>query len=144
MDTTETDVIRRLLTSAQLWFIVGLRDHPSRAAWRVSEFLQERGKTIVPIHPAAQTVHGQRGYPTIAAAAEQFGAPDVVDMFVRSELVGPLVDEAITADAGAVWLQLGVIDIDAVARAQANGLATVMDRCPAIEWPRLGLPSPGC
>lgn len=142
MAASETDVIRRLLTDTNVWFVVGLRDNPQRAAWGVARFLQDRGKTIVPVHPAAETVHGQRGYPSIAAAAEELGAPDVVDFFVRSELVGPLVDDAIAADAGAVWLQLGVIDTNAVARARDAGLSTVMDRCPAIEWPRLGLPSP--
>ena len=92
----------------------------------------------MPIHPRPATVHGEPGYPSIAAAAAALGPPDVVDVFVRSELVGPIVSEAIASGAGAVWLQLGVVDEDAAREARAAGLVTVMDRCPAQDWPRLG------
>jgi predicted CoA-binding protein len=131
------EVIEHLLTDAQVWFVVGLRDNPQRAAYRVAQMLLGLGKTVVPIHPAAQHVHGCKGYPTITAATAAVGKPDVVDIFLRPVLVAPIVDEAIAVGAGAVWLQLGVIDQPSADRARVAGLGVVMDRCPAIEWPRL-------
>ena len=113
------------------WAVVGLSTDRSRAAHGVAAFLQARGRRIVPVHPRAEEVHGEAGY----AHARRGPVPvDVVDCFVRSELVGPVVDEAIAVGAQAVWMQLGVVDEDAAARAQAAGLAVVMDRCPKIEW----------
>lgn len=127
----------RLLRETSLWFIVGLGHSPDRAAYGVALTLQRHGKRIVPIHPRAEVVHGQAGYPTIAAAAAALGAPDVVDCFVRADRVGAFVDEAIEAGAGAVWLQLDVIDEAAAQRATLAGLTVIMDRCPAIELRRL-------
>ncbi|MCU1594836.1 MAG: CoA-binding protein [Frankiales bacterium] len=119
------------LLSLQTWAVVGLSSNPSRAAFDVARFLQARGRTIVPVHPAAETVHGSAGY----ASLRDIPFPvDVVDCFVRSSLVGPVVDEAIAVGAKGVWLQLDVIDHDAAARARAAGLTVVMDRCPKIEW----------
>ena len=118
------------LLALDTWAVVGLSDNPSRAAYEVSAFLQDRGKRIVPVHPAAPTVHGVQGYATLS----QIPFPvDVVDCFVRSELVGQVVDEAITIGAKAVWMQLGVVDESAAARAREAGLRVVMDRCPKIE-----------
>lgn len=138
MDFADDAVIARVLTESEVWFVVGLRENPARAAYGVARMLQGVGKQVVPIHPDAEIVHGAQGYPTIAAAAAVHGAPDVVDVFVRSDVAGEVVDEAIGAGAGAVWLQLGVIDVPAAERAAAAGLDVVMDRCPAIEWPRVG------
>ena len=83
------------------------------------------------MYPRAEVVHGEVGYKTLSEIPEQV---DVVDCFVNSKLVGKVVDEAIAIGAKAVWLQRDVIDEEAVARAQAAGLLTVMDRCPAIEY----------
>ena len=83
------------------------------------------------MHPKAETVHGEVGYKSLSDIPHSV---DVVDCFVNSDLVGSVVDEAIAIGAKAVWLQLDVIDEQAVARAQAAGLLTVMDRCPAIEY----------
>ena len=135
------ELVRRLLADAQLWFVVGLSNNRARAAYGVAKLLISKGKTVVPVHPKAETVLGQQGYATVAEAAAAVGTPDVVDCFVRSDLVGPVADAAIEVDAGTVWMQLDVIDEDAARRAQAAGLQTVMDRCPAAEWPRLGPPA---
>jgi predicted CoA-binding protein len=93
--------------------------------------LQDKGHRIIPVYPRAETVHGEIGYKALSEIPESV---DVVDCFVNSQLVGKVVDEAIAIGAKAVWLQLDVIDEPAVARAQAAGLITVMDRCPAIEY----------
>ncbi len=129
-------VMKRLLTEPGRWAVVGLSDSPVRTAYPIARYLQARGMQIVPVHPKAETVHGEPGYATLA---EVPGPIDVVDVFVRSELAGAVVDEAIAVSARAVWLQLGVIDEAAAARAAAAGLDVVMDTCPKIEAPRLGI-----
>lgn len=115
------------------WFVVGLGDRPERAAYRVARTLQQHGHRIVPIHPRAETVHGEHGFATIADATAVLGPPDVVDVFVRSALAGDIADQAIAAGAKAVWFQLGVLDADAAARVEDAGIIMIMDRCPAIE-----------
>ena len=129
-------VVRRLLTDRGRWAVVGLSENRARVAYRIAAYVQDLGMEIVPVHPAAQTVHGAQGYRTLA---EVPGPIDVVDVFVRSELAGDVVDQAISVGARAVWLQLGVIDQAAARRAAAAGLDVVMDTCPAIEAPRLGV-----
>lgn len=126
------------LLGKDVWAVVGLSQDRSRAAYGVAQFLQARGKRIVPVHPSAQEVHGEPGYPRLADIPFPV---DVVDCFVNSRLVGPVVDEAVAAEAAGVWMQLGVVDDEAAARARAAGLTVVMDRCPKIEWRRLGLPA---
>lgn len=126
-----------LLRDTEVWAVVGLSENATRAAFGVARFLQAHGKRIVPIHPSASTVHGERGYPTLSDALFEIGPIDVVDVFVNSSIAGSIVDEAIAIGAGAVWMQLGVIDVIAAERASAAGLETVMNHCPAIEWPRL-------
>lgn len=132
------EAITRVLDQAQTWFIVGLGNTPSRVAYAVSAELQRRGKRIVPIHPRAEIVHGEPGYRTIAEAAAAVGAPDVVDVFVRSDRAGEFVDPAIAAGAGCVWFQLGVVDEAAAQRAVDAGLVMIMDTCPLIEWRHRG------
>ena len=133
----DPDVVRQLLETKGRWAVVGLRDNPARTAHRIARYLQTTlGQRIVPVHPKAETVHSEQGY---ASLADVPGHIDVVDVFVRSELAGAIVDEAIAVRAGAVWLQLGVIDEAAARRAKEAGLDVVMDTCPAIEAPRLGL-----
>lgn len=129
-------VIRRLLTTPGTWAVVGLSTNRARAAYGVSAYLQDLGQRIVPVHPRAETVHGAPGVRTVA---DVDGPVDVVDVFVNAARAGAVVDQAIAAGAGAVWLQLGVVDEDAAARAAAAGLDVVMDACPAIEGRRLGL-----
>jgi predicted CoA-binding protein len=128
------DVALRLLDDTTTWFVVGLGNKPDRDAYGIARLLQSRGKRIVPIYPRAEVVHGEQGYATIAEAVAAVGAPDVVDLFVRSDRAGAFVDEAIEAGAKAVWMQLGVIDEAAAQRAIDAGLEVVMDNCPAIVW----------
>jgi len=138
-DPADLDVIRRILTDCETWAVVGLSSNRSRAAYGVARFLQQHGKRIVPVHPKAETVRGATGYQTLSDIPFPV---DCVDVFVRSDLAGPLADEAIKLGASAVWFQLGVIDHGAYERVTAEGLDMVMDRCPAIEWPRLGPRTP--
>jgi predicted CoA-binding protein len=136
---TDDEVVHRLLTRTTTWAVVGLSDNQRRAAYGVAAFLQRHGKRILPVHPkAAHTpfeVHGERGYACLADLPE---VPDVVDVFVRSELAGDVADQAVAVGASGVWFQLGVVDPAAYQRVRAAGVDMVMDRCPVIEWPRLG------
>jgi predicted CoA-binding protein len=133
----DDDRVVDLLRDTAVWAVVGLSQDTSRAAFGVARMLQAKGKRIVPVHPRAQDVHGERGYATLADAVFELGPIDVVDCFVNSRRVGGVVDDAIAIGARAVWLQLDVVDEDAARRARSAGLLVVMDRCPAIEWPRL-------
>jgi predicted CoA-binding protein len=132
----DPQVVRRLLATPGRWAVVGLSQNRARVAYRIAAYLRELGMQIVPVHPRAEEAYGVQGYRTLA---EVPGPVDVVDVFVRSDLAGGIVDEAIAAGARAVWLQLGVVDEAAAARAAAAGLDVVMDTCPAIEAPRLGV-----
>ncbi|MFF9914039.1 CoA-binding protein [Streptomyces sp. NPDC013457] len=133
--TTESDVVRKILTATgDTWAVVGLSSNRSRAAYGVAAVLQRYGKRIVPVHPKAETVHGEQGY---ASLADIPFPVDVVDVFVNSEHAGQVADEAVAVGAKAVWFQLGVIDEAAYARTSGAGLDMVMDRCPAIEIPLL-------
>jgi predicted CoA-binding protein len=119
------------LLALKTWAVVGLSNNSERAAYRVSKLLIEKGHQVIPVHPKAETVHGQKGY---AKLSDIPIAVDVVDIFVNSELAGEVVDSAIAIKAKGVWLQLDVIDEAAVDRAGKAGLVTVMNRCPAIEY----------
>jgi len=137
MTYQDPEVIRRLLTDAKRWAIVGLSSNRERAAYTVAAFLQRvLGKDIVPVHPKAEVVHGETGYETLA---EIPGDIDVVDIFLRPDLADPLVDEAIARGAKAVWLPLDVVCEPAAERAAAAGLDVVMNACPSLEAPKLGL-----
>ncbi|WP_330176993.1 CoA-binding protein [Streptomyces sp. NBC_01498] len=127
--------IRRILTSTgDTWAVVGLSNNSARAAYGVAAVLQRFGKRVVPVHPKAETVHGEQGY---ASLAEIPFPVDVVDVFVNSALAGAVADEAVAVGSKAVWFQLDVIDEQAYERTRAAGLDMVMDVCPAIEIPRL-------
>jgi predicted CoA-binding protein len=128
-------VIRRLLADTKVWAVVGLGGDPERTAYHIAEFLQAHGKRIVPVHPRAAEVLGEPGYASLVDIPFHV---DVVDIFRRSDAAGKFVDQAIEIGAGAVWLQLGVVDEAAAARAAAAGLDVVMDTCPHIQWPLHG------
>lgn len=132
--TDETVV--SLLSSAQVWAVVGLGTDPEKPVYRVAQFLQRVGKTVVPIHPRGIDVLGCHTYTSLTDAIVDHKI-DVVDCFVASTRVGGIVDEAIALELPAVWMQLEIVDENAATRAVEHGLQMVMDRCPAIEWPRL-------
>jgi predicted CoA-binding protein len=133
---TVTATARKILTElGDTWAVVGLSDNRERAAYGVAQVLQRFGKRVVPVHPKAETVHGEQGYPSLDAIPFDV---DVVDVFVRSDLAGEVADEAVAIGARAVWFQLGVVDEAAYERVRAAGLDMVMDRCPAIELRSVG------
>ena len=131
------DAVRRLLTQTRTWAVVGCSPDPMRDSHGVARFLQARGLRVVPVNPAVDAVLGERCFASLADVAAAGIDVDVGDVFRRSDRAGAHVDEAIAIGARAVWLQLGVIDEAAAARARAAGLDVVMDRCPKIEVPRL-------
>ncbi|HYD29778.1 MAG TPA: CoA-binding protein [Azospirillaceae bacterium] len=137
--TATDDTIRDLLGRARVIAMVGASPKPDRPSYGVMHFLQKKGHKVIPVNPAAagQTLHGE----TVVASLKDISEPvDMVDIFRRSEDVGPVVDEAIVIGAKSVWMQLGIRNDEAAAKAEAAGLTVVMDRCPKIEYPRLGLP----
>lgn len=130
------DMIRRLLTETRTWAVVGCSPDPRRDSHRVARLLQSRGFRVIPVNPAAGELLGERCYPSLLDIPADEGV-EVVDIFRRADQAGRHVDEAIAIGARGVWLQLGVIDEAAAERALAAGLQVVMNRCPAIELPRL-------
>lgn len=129
--------IREILTSVQTIAVVGWSPKPDRPSHRVAALLKARGYRVIPVNPghAGQVALGE----TVRASLSEAGPVDMVDVFRRSEEAGAVVDAAIATGAKVVWMQLGVIDTAATARARAAGLEVVTDRCPTIEIPRLGL-----
>ena len=139
-DAAVADLLRRTRRVA----LVGASDRPDRPSFGVMRFLLSRGYEVVPVNPglAGQRLHDR---PVVAALAD--AAPlDMVDVFRSLDQVPALVDEAIRLGARSVWMQLGLVEPVSAARARAAGLVVAMNRCPAIEWPRLSLdradPSP--
>lgn len=130
------DDIRTVLETTRTWAVVGCSADPSRDSHRVAAQLQRWGYKVVPVNPALDEVLGERCWPSLGAIPAEEGI-EVVDVFRRSSEAGVHVDEAVAIGATAVWLQLGVVDEAAAARAREAGLRVVMDRCPLIERPRL-------
>jgi len=126
--------IRFALQETRTWAVVGCSPDPHRDSHRIAALLQRQGFRVIPVNPAATEILGERCFASLAEIGEPV---DVVDIFRRASEAGAHVDEAIEIGAKAVWMQLGVIDADAAERARAAGLRVVMNRCPAIELPRL-------
>jgi predicted CoA-binding protein len=126
VETQNGAVVERILRKAHTIAVVGLSPNSWRPSHGVARYLQRAGYRIIPVNPNITEALGERAYPTLRDVPEPI---DVVDVFRRSELVGPIVDDAIAIKAGAVWLQDGVIDEAAAARARAAGLDVVMDDC---------------
>ncbi len=139
MPLTRDEDIKALLEGVRTIALVGASDRPDRPSNGVMAFLQRHGYRVIPVNPqiTGEHIHGEFVFRELS----QIGEPiDMVDIFRRPIAAGEAVDEAIAAGAKSVWLQLGVINEEAAARAEAAGLQVVMDRCPAIEIPRLGVP----
>lgn len=136
----DPEVLERLLRTPARWAIVGLTTNEWRAAYDTSLLVRDRlGMEIIPVNLPGDDVHGETGYARLADIPAAGRPVDVVNCFVNSHKVGAVVDQAIAIGAGAVWLQLGVINEPAAARAKAAGLDVVMNACPAQHAPRLGL-----
>jgi predicted CoA-binding protein len=133
----DDETIVKILTDSHVWAVVGWSPRPDRPSHRVARFLHDHGKRVIPVNPTCPGADSDLGAAVVSSLDEIDGPIDVVDVFRRSAHAGIVVDEAVARGAEAVWLQLGVIDEEAADRARAAGLDVVMDRCPAIEWPRL-------
>jgi uncharacterized protein len=139
---SDPEVARRILTEFHVWAVVGASPDPTRASHEVSRTLMRHGYEMVPIYPQATLIHGVPTFPDLATAAASRPADspiEVVDIFRAPHRAGQHVDEAIAIGAKAVWMQLDVIDEAAAERADRAGLLIVMDRCPAIDLPMLGI-----
>jgi uncharacterized protein len=137
---SDPEVARQILTRFHVWAVVGCSPDPMRPSHGVSRTLQRHGFAMIPIYPRETEIHGVPTVPDLATAAAQRPADapiEVVDIFRASHRAGEHVDEAIAIGAKAVWLQLGVWDEEAAERADSAGLLVVMNRCPAIDIPRL-------
>ena len=139
MPLTRDEEIADLLRNARTIAVIGASDRPDRPSYGVMKFLQEWGYRVLPVNPQITGEHvlGEFVWRELA----QIGIPiDIVDIFRRPEMAVEAVDQAIFVGAKAVWMQIGVINEEAAAKAEAAGLKVVMDRCPKIEVPRLGVP----
>lgn len=126
--------MQKLLENAKTIAVVGLSDKPDRASYGVAAYLQRAGYKIIPVNPMVSEVLGEKSVASLAEISEPI---DIVDVFRRSDQVEPVIDEAIAAGAKAVWLQLGVSNAAAEAKAREAGLEVVSDRCIKVEHARL-------
>jgi uncharacterized protein len=135
------DYLRQILTEVRTIAVIGASPRHERPSHRVMAYLQRRGYRAIPVNPnaAGAVILGERCHARLADISEPV---DMVDVFRRSAAAGEVVDAAIAKGARVIWMQLGVRDAAAAARAAAHGLRVVMNRCPAIEIPRLDVPPP--
>ncbi|HEY1795993.1 MAG TPA: CoA-binding protein [Stellaceae bacterium] len=137
-DTYPDAYLRHILEDTRVIAMVGASPRSYRPSHGVMRFLQARGYRVIPVNPfaAGGEILGERCVSSLAEIEEPI---DMVDIFRHADVAGGAVDQAIAAKAKFVWMQLGVVDADAASRAEAAGIAVVMNRCPAIEIPRLGI-----
>jgi predicted CoA-binding protein len=141
MSSEDAALIRKALETSRTIALVGASPDPARDSNDVMAFLLRRGYRVIPVNPlhAGESIHGQR----VRASLDEVDEPvDMVDVFRRSDALGPVVEQAIAHGARYLWLQIGAVNEEAAARARAAGLGVVMDRCPKVEMPRLGIQGP--
>jgi predicted CoA-binding protein len=136
MPINSDEGLRELLSSTKTIALVGASPDPQRASHAVMHYMLDRGYRVIPVNPNEKEILGQKVYPSLREIPEPV---DMVDIFRNAEAAGPVCDEAIAIGAKSIWLQLRVINEPAAQRAEAAGLKVVMDRCPAIDMPRLGM-----
>jgi len=132
----EPNVIREMLAAKSI-AVVGLSDNPMKASHSVSAYMQGHGYRILPVNPALENVLGEQCYPSLAALPEK---PDVVNVFRLPQFILGIVDEMIALEIKQLWVQLGIVNMEAATRAEAAGIRVVMDRCILIEHRRIGRP----
>ena len=137
VDGLNDAAIRHILANTSRIAVVGASNKPDRPSFGVAAFLVASGFDVTPVNPglAGQKLHGS----VVVASLEEAQPLEMVDIFRASDQVGPVVEDAIRLKADVIWMQLGVINHEAAAMARAAGLVVVMDRCPVIEWGRLGM-----
>jgi len=136
-DDTDVATLRRILSRCRNIAVVGISAEWHRPSYFVGKYLLEHGYTMIPVNPKYPQALGHPCFPSVTAAAASGVPIDLVDCFRRAEDIGPLADEAIAVGARCLWMQLGVVNEAAAARARAAGLEVVMDRCVKIEHGRL-------
>jgi len=139
MPIDSDDGLRELLSSTKTIALVGASPHPDRPSHAVMRYMIDQGYRVFPVNPNETEILGMKVYASIKDIPE---AVDMVDIFRNSEDAGRICDEAIAIGAKSVWLQLRIINEEAAKRCEAAGLKVVMDRCPAIDMPRLGMGPP--
>jgi len=136
-DETDIATLRRILGRSRTIAVVGISAEWHRPSYFVGKYLLEHGYTMIPVNPKYPEVLGRLCYPSVSAAAASGVAIDMVDCFRRADDIGPIAEEAIAVGARCLWMQLGVLNEAAAAKARAAGLDVVMDRCVKIEHGRL-------
>lgn len=126
----DSNTISGIIKNSKIIAVVGLSDKPDRPSFSVASYLKDKGYKIIPVNPTRDEILDEKSYPDLISIP---GPVDVVDVFRKSEAVGPIVDEAIKIKAQAIWFQLGVINIEAARKAVDAGLKVVMDRCLLVE-----------
>ncbi len=139
ISTEDDEDISRIARETKVIAMVGLSPNEARPSWGVARYLQAQGMRVIPVNPghAGQTILGETVYASLADLPDTLNV-DMVDIFRRSDAVGPVVDQALQHLPGlrTVWMQLGVVNDAAAAAARARGMTVVQDRCPKIEFPR--------
>lgn len=139
MSIQDPEVIREILTRVKTIGLVGASDKPNRPSHEVMAYLQGRGYRVIPVNPklAGSTLLGETVYPSLKSVPD---ALDMAELFLASERTGPVMAEAASLGIPVIWLQIGVVNEEGAAAAEASGCQVVMDRCPKQEIPRLGIP----
>lgn len=141
LDSELDDSIRQIARRTRTIAVVGFSANPERPSWGVARYLHSQGYRVIPVNPglAGQKILGEPVYMNLRSIPDSIRV-DMVDIFRRSEAVPAIVDEALAVLPGlqTIWMQLGVVNAAAAAKARDRGLAVVMDRCPKIEFPRFG------